>query len=70
MSELTPKVFAVEIKAHDALYLSSDAIHATTAMDDTPTFHLHLYGRPLTELPPYAARCYPPSAVLPVPSVD
>lgn len=48
----------VEIKAHDVLHLPADAIHATRAMDDAPTFHLHLYGKPLTELPPYPTRCY------------
>ena len=48
----------VEIKAYDVLHLPADAIHATRAMDDVPTFHLHLYGKPLTELPPYPTRCY------------
>lgn len=47
-----------DIRAYDVLYLPADAIHATCAMDDVPTFHLHLYGKPLNELPPYAVRCH------------
>jgi len=49
----------VDIKAHDMIHLRADAIHATVAVDDLPTFHLHLYGKPLNELPPFASRCYP-----------
>lgn len=49
----------VDIKANDMIHLRADAIHATVAVDDLPTFHLHLYGKPLNELPPFAFRCYP-----------
>jgi predicted metal-dependent enzyme (double-stranded beta helix superfamily) len=48
----------VQVTALDVLCLPADAIHATRALGDQPTFHLHLYGRPLSELPPYASRCY------------
>lgn len=48
----------VEIKTYDVLHLPAGAIHATRAMDDVPTFHLHLYGKALTELAPYPTRCY------------
>lgn len=48
----------VDVKALDVLILRATAIHATRAADQAPTFHLHLYGKPLDELPPYASRCY------------
>ena len=48
----------VDIRANDVLHLRADAIHATIAVDHLPTFHLHLYGKPLNELPPFASRCY------------
>lgn len=48
----------VQVKAMDVICLPADAIHATRALGDQPTFHLHLYGRPLSELPPYASRCH------------
>ena len=46
------------LNAFDALYLPPAAIPATRAADDMPTYHLHLYGRPLRELPPYPSRCF------------
>ena len=49
----------VDIQANDMIHLRADTIHATVALDDQPTFHLHLYGKPLHELPPYASRCHP-----------
>lgn len=49
----------IAVTTHDVLCLPATAIHATRAMDDVPTFHLHLYGKPLTELAPYSTRCYP-----------
>jgi predicted metal-dependent enzyme (double-stranded beta helix superfamily) len=54
---VTP-VSETALKAFDALYLPPTAIHATLAADDVPTYHLHLYGRPLRELPPYPSRCF------------
>lgn len=48
----------IAVKTYDVLCLPAAAIHATRAMDDVPTFHLHLYGKPLTELAPYSTRCY------------
>ena len=50
----------VDIGANDVVHLRSDAIHATVAADELATFHLHLYGKPLDELAPYASRCYVP----------
>jgi predicted metal-dependent enzyme (double-stranded beta helix superfamily) len=46
------------LRAFDALYLPPGAIHATLAADGQPTYHLHLYGKPLRELPPYPSRCF------------
>jgi len=46
------------VRAGEFLCLPSTAIHATCAADAQPTYHLHLYGRPLRQLPPYASRCY------------
>lgn len=42
----------------EAFVLPADAIHSTHVVGDEPTYHLHLYGRPLRELPPYATRCF------------
>lgn len=50
------------VKAGDYICLPADTIHATLAADGQPSCHLHLYGRPLRELPPYASRCYSTSA--------
>lgn len=49
---------SVDVGAGEVLCLRTDAIHATVAAGNRPTFHLHLYGRPLDELPPFASRCH------------
>lgn len=46
------------VRAGEFIGLPSGAIHATLAADAQPTYHLHLYGRPLRLLAPYASRCY------------
>lgn len=51
-------VFRQEVEAMDVICLPAKAIHSTQAMGAEPTFHLHLYGVPLSELPPYRSRCY------------
>ncbi len=51
-------VYRQEVKAMDVIRLPAKAIHSTYAMGAEPTFHLHLYGLPLNELPPYRSRCY------------
>lgn len=40
------------------LAMGVDEIHATEVVSRVPTRHLHLYGRPLDALPPFAARCF------------
>lgn len=57
-SDTVRPVSDIEVKARDVLVLPATAIHATRAADQAPTFHLHLYGKPLDELPPYASRCH------------
>lgn len=42
----------------ETLVLRPEDIHATAVAGDAATFHLHLYGRPLCELPSFPARCW------------
>jgi predicted metal-dependent enzyme (double-stranded beta helix superfamily) len=42
----------------DVLVLDTGAIHSTLVAGPTPTYHLHLYGKPLESLPPFPARRY------------
>jgi len=40
------------------LVLGEEDIHSTEVHGVGPTYHLHLYGLPLHELPAFASRCY------------
>lgn len=40
------------------LSLTQQSIHATQVVGSEATFHLHLYGRPLSELTSFESRCY------------
>lgn len=51
-------VSTVTLKAGESVVLLPDAIHATEALGPRSTYHLHLYGRPLDSLPPFAMRTY------------
>lgn len=42
----------------DVIAFTSNTIHATTSIGPGSTFHLHMYGLPLAELPSFASRCY------------
>lgn len=42
----------------ETLVLLEDEIHATEVIGEVPTYHLHLYGKPLSALPPSAARSF------------
>jgi len=42
------------------LTLQAAAIHSTATQGNEATFHVHLYGRPLSMLPPFASRCFVP----------
>jgi predicted metal-dependent enzyme (double-stranded beta helix superfamily) len=46
------------VSAGDFVVLDSSAIHSTSVAGTEPTYHLHLYGRALSSLPPFAARSY------------
>jgi predicted metal-dependent enzyme (double-stranded beta helix superfamily) len=48
----------VLIAKGDVLVLETGAIHSTLVASSTPTCHLHLYGKPLETLPPFAVRRY------------
>lgn len=45
----------------DSLILTASAIHSTEVVGAASTFHLHLYGRPLSELAPFESRVVPMS---------
>ncbi|MFO0685498.1 MAG: hypothetical protein U0234_25790 [Sandaracinus sp.] len=40
--------------------LGVEDVHATEVVSDSATMHLHVYGRALDTLPPFAARCFSP----------
>lgn len=42
----------------DVLAMDRTAIHATSVEGDRPTFHLHVYGRPLDGLSSFADRTF------------
>ena len=42
----------------DVLVLDVGTIHSTLVASPTPTYHLHLYGKPLETLPPFPVRRY------------
>jgi hypothetical protein len=48
----------VEVGPGEVLVLSEAEIHSTEVNNGGATFHLHLYGRPLHELPSFKSRCY------------
>jgi hypothetical protein len=48
----------VEVRPGEALVLRAPDIHSNAVMGNASTFHLHLYGRPLNELPDLSSRCY------------
>lgn len=51
-----------DVGAGDVVALLREAIHATTVHGDQPTYHLHLYGARLQDLPPFAQRCFTPTS--------
>jgi predicted metal-dependent enzyme (double-stranded beta helix superfamily) len=42
----------------EVLVLGEEEIHSTEVSGRSSTYHLHLYGRPLHELPKFQSRCY------------
>lgn len=52
------RVSTTEVQRLGVLCLRNNAIHSTLAAGVHPTYHLHLYGKPLSELHAYALRCF------------
>ena len=48
----------VAVGPGQALTLGPEDVHSTEVRGVGSTFHLHLYGRPLNELPSFESRCY------------
>lgn len=48
----------LEVGPLSVLVLHEQDIHSTQVRGSGPTFHLHLYGRPLHALPSFSSRCY------------
>lgn len=46
------------VGAGESCVLGEHAVHSTHVVGDRPTFHVHVYGRALRALPPFASRCY------------
>jgi predicted metal-dependent enzyme (double-stranded beta helix superfamily) len=47
-----------EVGPLGVLVLDEQDIHSTEVRGPAPTFHFHLYGRPLHALPSFSSRCY------------
>jgi predicted metal-dependent enzyme (double-stranded beta helix superfamily) len=54
-----------EVGAGEVLVLDESAIHSTESIGPVATFHLHLYGCPLHQLPAFEARCFMPARDFP-----
>lgn len=48
----------LQVGRGETLVLLEGEIHATEVIGDVPTCHLHLYGKPLSALPPLAQRSF------------
>ena len=48
----------VSVGEGDTLVLPSDSIHSTEVVGSEPTYHMHLYGVPISALPPIGARTF------------
>jgi len=48
----------VDVGPGQVLILGEEDIHSTEVRGAGPTYHLHLYGQPLHELPAFASRIY------------
>lgn len=55
---VAPQAQNVIVGIGETLSLTQDCIHATEVVGQEATFHLHLYGRPLCELPSFESRRY------------
>jgi predicted metal-dependent enzyme (double-stranded beta helix superfamily) len=56
----------VAVGPGDLLVLDAAQIHSTRVDDESSTVHVHLYGRALSALPPFAQRCFDPRAGTPL----
>jgi predicted metal-dependent enzyme (double-stranded beta helix superfamily) len=52
------EVERIVLGSGNTLVLTEESIHATEAIGDTPTYHLHLYGKPLSRLPRFSNRTF------------
>jgi len=49
---------SVRVGPGEFLTMRAAAVHSTATVGNESTFHVHLYGRPLFALPPFASRCF------------
>jgi predicted metal-dependent enzyme (double-stranded beta helix superfamily) len=59
-----------EVGTGEVLVLDESAIHSTESIGPVATFHLHLYGRPLHQLPTFEARCFLRAGDFPIDAAD
>ena len=52
------EVECIALGRGNTLVLPEEAIHGTEVVGDTPTYHLHLYGKPLARLPAFSTRTF------------
>jgi predicted metal-dependent enzyme (double-stranded beta helix superfamily) len=48
----------VSVGPGESIFFDRAAIHGTKVVGQASTYHLHLYGKPLESLPPFASRIY------------
>lgn len=48
----------IELGPGEVLCLGAAEVHSTEVSDPSATLHLHLYGRPLHDLPSFESRCH------------
>ena len=56
--ELVAPADVVAVGRGETLIFTAESVHATEVAGVEATFHLHLYGCPLHELPSFQSRCY------------
>jgi predicted metal-dependent enzyme (double-stranded beta helix superfamily) len=49
---------SINVGAGEFLTMSAATIHSTATVGNESTFHVHIYGRPLVALPPFASRTF------------
>ena len=58
LSRHVVEVERIALGSGNTLMLTEESIHATEVIGETPTYHLHLYGKSLSRLPRFSNRTF------------